>query len=92
MSTKKQDQPGSKEFIAMFGNVGARWFLEGKSFQDATIEFIRQLEAEQTALEARVAELKDQLAAMPGGNDPQAGELRGAATLFARAKDRTPIN
>jgi len=75
----------SAAFISAFGDTGARWFLEGKSFQAATTEFVANqkkahddavtaLKAEHTkevdALKAQVTELTGRLDAVKLGNDP----------------------
>lgn len=72
-------------FIAAFGDAGARWFVEGKSFEACAAEHIAALKtahtaavekltaahkAEADALKAENAELKKKLAAIDRGNDP----------------------
>jgi hypothetical protein len=75
----------SHAFVAAFGDVGARWFLEGKSFQSATTEFVGSLKTKHgqdvAALKAEHAKeverltaentsLKERFAALKLGNDP----------------------
>lgn len=77
-------KPDHAAFITAFGDTGARWFLEGRSFADATTEFVaaqkKQHEDVVTALKAdhkkevdalneRVTELSGRLDAVKLGND-----------------------
>lgn len=94
-------KPGA-EFVSAFGDVGARWFLEGKKFQDAAVEFIGQKNTRITDLEAQVKQLSEQMEAMPRGNDPVTfksapkdgdkplpkGVTGGAAAVFAQAMSK----
>jgi len=77
-------KPGT-EFVTAFGDVGARWFLEGKQFSACAAEFISnertKHQTEVTELKAshesaiaglntQIEELKTKLAAVPRGNEP----------------------
>jgi hypothetical protein len=72
----------SADYIAAFGDVGARWFCESKKFAEAATEFVTKLRndhkaavdakdaqfaAEKTALQAEVDGLKQKLAAIDRG-------------------------
>ena len=79
----------SADYIGAFGDTGARWFLEGKSFAVAAAEHIAALNAghktEVDALKAENTALKTKLDAMPRGNDAasfsvESGSKAGAPT------------
>ncbi len=72
-------------YIAAFGDVGARWFVEGKAFEIATTEFVASLNTkhdeavtalnashtqEVEALRTKVTELTTRLEATKLGNEP----------------------
>lgn len=80
------EAPGKSglEFVAAFGDVGARWFLEGRKFKACAAEFIGGMKKEHSdaianlsavhkaaveAKDAEIADLKGKLAAMPRGNE-----------------------
>lgn len=66
---KPEPKPGA-EFITAFGDVGARWYLEGRTFSDCATEHAGKQQTRITELETEVANLKQQLAELPRGNDP----------------------
>jgi len=64
----------AQEYIAAFGDAGARWFCENKPFAVATSEFVGKLQAahktEADALKAENTALKNKLAGVDRGNPP----------------------
>lgn len=66
---QQQPKPGA-EFVTTFGDVGARWFLEGKTFSQCATDFIASQKTELEQLKTKVTELTNQLAELPRGNDP----------------------
>lgn len=70
-----QSQPEAftaQQFMAAFGNQGAVWFLEKKSFAAATTEFITQMKAahklEVDGLKAENTKLSDKIKSLDLGN------------------------
>lgn len=66
---KPEAKPGA-EFVATFGDVGARWFLEGRSFADCAAEFVASQKKKIDELTAANESLTQQLANTPKGNEP----------------------
>lgn len=61
-------KPGT-EFVAAFGDIGARWYLEGRAFNECASEFIKGKDTKITELSAEVEKLKGLLADLPRGNE-----------------------
>jgi hypothetical protein len=83
----------SAQFVAAFGDVGARWFLEGKSFPEATVEYVGKLKADQkTAVDALVtenADLKTKLAAVDRGNEPASHSIADGKSAKGDGKGKS---
>lgn len=64
--------PGHAQFVTAFGDIGARWFLEGRTFADCSSEYLTQLrEKHKTELEAKdtkITELQTKVDAAPRGD------------------------
>ena len=63
--TQTADANPGQRFVDAFGDRGARWFVEGLSFEDAQTRYVAELEAE-------IEELKQQLSAVDRGEDEPA--------------------
>jgi len=82
---EKQLQPQEEErkarqecerFIEAFGDLGGRWFAEGKTFAEAMELYLAELKVRNEQLRAEVDELRRQLAASRG--EPQPVEFQPA--------------
>lgn len=65
----KQPPKQGAEFVTAFGDVGARWYLEGRQFSECATEFIAAKDKKISELSAEVEKLKEQLAEAPRGNE-----------------------
>lgn len=72
----KAVDPAAKKFTGAFGDKGARWFIEGKSFEESAAAFVSELrEDHNKALAAKDAEItllkqKVDAASHLGGGEP----------------------
>lgn len=66
---KAEPKPGA-EFVAAFGDTGARWYLEGRQFGECATEFIAGKDKKIAELSAEVEKLKGLLGELPRGNEP----------------------
>ena len=61
-------------FISAFGDIGARWFYEGKTFSDCATAFTSKMKedhkAELASRDKQIADLTTKLAAVDRGNEP----------------------
>ncbi|HXE53708.1 MAG TPA: S49 family peptidase [Tepidisphaeraceae bacterium] len=80
----------ASDYIAAFGDSGARWFLEKKPIAAAAQEFIASLKAshkvELDAVKAENAELKAKLAAIDRGNEAASFDAPEGETAPAQKK------
>ena len=68
------------EFIGAFGDIGARWYLEGKSFAEAATEFVAQQKAAIDQLQQDNKQLKEQLTACRAATNLSASSRRRRRT------------
>ncbi len=61
-----------KKFLDAFGDTGARWFLQGKSFEEAQKLHADELKERTEELTEENAQLKQKLAAVDRGEDEPA--------------------
>ena len=81
---KPQGNAEAAKFVTAFGDIGARWFIEGKPFDQAATEFIGKLKTDHAAeidrlnaqfkteregLQKQIQDLQTKLAAAPRGAD-----------------------
>ena len=80
----------ASDYIAAFGDSGARWFLEKKPIAAAAQEYIATLQAahkaEVDSLKAENAELKSKLAAIDRGNEAASFDAPEGETAPAKPK------
>lgn len=86
-------KPDGKDFIAAFGDQGAKWFVEGKSFPECAAMHRTQVEAKLTALEEANAalikerdELKARVVDLRGG-DPVSANIPPENKTAPASKD-----
>jgi hypothetical protein len=99
-ASKPGDKAGHTAFITAFGDAGARWFLEGKSFETAATEFIAGLKTKHTedvtalkaahqtevdGLTTKVTDLTARLEGLKLGNEPV--EFQAAKGTSSKAED-----
>jgi len=82
----------ASDYIAAFGDTGARWFYEKKPFTVATAEYVTQLKAEhKSQIDALTAErdsLKQKLESMDRGNEAASFSVSGADQTAAKGKQK----
>jgi hypothetical protein len=67
------------DYIAAFGDTGARWFCEGKSFAKSAAEFVAKLRDDHKAdVEAKAAQFKSEKDALQAEIDGLKAKLTGA--------------
>jgi signal peptide peptidase SppA len=80
----------AEAYVAAFGDVGGRWFVEGKPFHTAAAEFITKLQADHKAatdvLKSENAELKKKLSAIDRGNPEAIASVPEGTKTGASAK------
>jgi hypothetical protein len=79
--------PKAEPYIKAFGDKGARWYLEGKPFPDATAEFVASLKEEH---KKEVDALTTKLSASKLGNDPV--QFQAATEPGDKNKPQNPAN
>jgi|GEM_PF-6800642 len=80
------------DYIAAFGDTGARWFYEGKSFAAATSEYITNLKATHKAeidkLTAERDSFKQKFESMDRGNEAASFSVNGADATAGKGKQK----
>ena len=59
-----------QKFLDAFGEKGGVWYAEGKSFDEATALYVKELKSENDQLKANMGELQKQLTASRGEQSP----------------------
>jgi hypothetical protein len=80
------DQSIGQRFLAAFGAKGAVWYCEGKTFEEAQTQYNAELQAEVTALNKTITELREQLQAGRGEASPVSFQAEQSAEQKATAK------
>ena len=81
-----QELSQGAEFLRLFGDKGGVWFAQGKTLAEAQELFVADLQAQATAKDAEIVELKTRLSALPRGAKEPVEFDAAEATPPANAK------
>lgn len=80
---KEEEQMSSKRYMELFGDRGARWYLEGKSLESCFEEQLKEVREENAKLSKQV----DQMSSKVKAAKAIAGEAEPASLSVARTAD-----